>query len=208
MWGAVAEAGAAHWICVARRATQVPFGIEAGGRALNSDGELDRFLAGVERRALRMAEFAIGDRDQALDLVQDAMMRLAGRYADRPAAQWPPLFHRILQNRIRDWRRRERLRRRLHAWWDGSPGGDPDEAQGDPMDCLPDPREATPLKEITRAGAIAALGPIIRGAPTASAPRGGAMESPHSCTARAGPRAVPALARVEPRAACTDPPAL
>jgi len=114
---------------------------------------------------LRMAEFAVGDRDQALDLVQDAMMRLAGRYADRPAAQWPPLFHRILQNRIRDWRRRERLRRRLHAWGDGSPGGDPDEAQGDPMDRLPDPRDATPLEEIARAGAITALEHALRALP-------------------------------------------
>ena len=77
---------------------------------------LDGFLAGVERRALRMAEIATGSRDEALDIVQDAMMQLARRYASRPAAEWPPLFYRILDNRIHDWQRNQSLRRRLFGF--------------------------------------------------------------------------------------------
>lgn len=77
---------------------------------------LEGFLAAVERRALRMAEIATRDRDEALDLVQDAMLRLVRGYADRPAAEWPPLFHRILTNRIRDWQRGRRLRARVFFW--------------------------------------------------------------------------------------------
>jgi len=77
---------------------------------------LGSFLASVERRALRIAQQATRDRDEALDLVQDAMLRLARRYGSRPSAEWAPLFHRILVNRIRDWQRGRKLRARLFFW--------------------------------------------------------------------------------------------
>ena len=83
---------------------------------------LDSFLAGVERRAFRRARLATRDPDEALDLVQDAMLRLARSYATRPAAEWPALFQRILVNRIRDWQRRQVLRRRLLFWRPESDG--------------------------------------------------------------------------------------
>ncbi|RMG50912.1 MAG: RNA polymerase sigma factor [Gammaproteobacteria bacterium] len=75
---------------------------------------MERFLSEIERRALVMAELATGDREEALDIVQDAMFAFARRYASRPREEWPPLFHRILQNRIRDWYRRRHSRGR---WW-------------------------------------------------------------------------------------------
>ena len=77
---------------------------------------LDRFLAGVERRALRMAEIATRSRDDALDIVQEAMLKLVQRYADYPPSDWPPLFHRILQSRISDWRRRRRVVGQWCVW--------------------------------------------------------------------------------------------
>jgi RNA polymerase sigma-70 factor (ECF subfamily) len=92
--------------------------------------ELDRFLASVERRAFRMAVLATRDRDDALDLVQDAMTALVERYAARPPVEWPPLFHRILQNRIRDWARRRAWRDRFRAWLGRDEGSD------DPIDAL------------------------------------------------------------------------
>ncbi|MEM7255618.1 MAG: RNA polymerase sigma factor [Pseudomonadota bacterium] len=77
---------------------------------------LDDFLADVELRAFRIARFALKSDDDALDVVQEAMMRLAERYADRPPTEWPPLFHRILQSKIFDWHRRESVRGRWRAW--------------------------------------------------------------------------------------------
>ena len=54
--------------------------------------------------------FAIRNEETALDIVQDAMMRLAEKYGDRPTAEWPMLFQRILQNAIRDCYRRSKVR--------------------------------------------------------------------------------------------------
>lgn len=74
---------------------------------------LDEFLKGVEKRAYRTAVFAVRDEGLALDIVQEAMFRLADRYGDHPATQWPLLFARILQNAITDAHRRLKVRK---AW--------------------------------------------------------------------------------------------
>jgi RNA polymerase sigma-70 factor (ECF subfamily) len=72
--------------------------------------ELSAFLASVERRAFKQAQFAVRDADGALDIVQDAMLKLAENYGDRPAAELPLLFTRILQNTIHDFFRRSKVR--------------------------------------------------------------------------------------------------
>lgn len=72
--------------------------------------ELAEFLASVERRAFKQAVFAVRDDDTALDIVQDAMIKLSENYGDRPAAELPPLFTRILQNTLHDHFRRQKVR--------------------------------------------------------------------------------------------------
>lgn len=72
--------------------------------------ELSEFLAGVERRAFKQALFAVHDDDHALDIVQDAMLKLSEKYGDKPAVELPMLFQRILQNTIRDFYRRQKVR--------------------------------------------------------------------------------------------------
>jgi len=80
------------------------------GAALATSKEMSDFLASVERRAFKQAVFAVHDEQAALDIVQDAMMRLAEKYPDRPSTELPLLFQRILQNAIRDHFRRQKVR--------------------------------------------------------------------------------------------------
>jgi RNA polymerase sigma-70 factor (ECF subfamily) len=115
---------------------------------------MDRFLAGVERRALRMAELAVGNRDDALDLVQDAMIALVKNYSTRPEADWAPLFHRILQSRIRDFYRRSKVRNRLFAWLGRANDADED---GDPIAEFADPKDARPEHTLAGRAAIEQL---------------------------------------------------
>ena len=77
---------------------------------LASPQQLSSFLESVERRAFKQAMFAVRDEEAALDIVQDAMLKLAEKYGDRPDEEFPILFQRILQNTIRDYYRRSKVR--------------------------------------------------------------------------------------------------
>jgi RNA polymerase sigma-70 factor (ECF subfamily) len=112
-----------------------------GAKTLERERQLNQFLAEVERRALRIAEIAVRDRDEALDLVQEAMIKLARNYADRPGEEWTPLFYRILQNGVRDWHRRQKVRNRVMVWFGR---GKKDEDEYDIVANTPDPAGRAP----------------------------------------------------------------
>lgn len=121
--------------------------------ALDGIRVMERFLAEVERRALRIAILSVGDRDDALDIVQDAMFKLVRRYGDRPSEEWRPLFFRILANRITDQQRRRTVRQRVIAWL----APRPDDEDHDPIAELPDPNPVAPDEALGRADAMTAL---------------------------------------------------
>ena len=124
-----------------------------GTRALQREQQLNRFLAEVERRALRIAEIAVRDRDDALDLVQDAMIKLARKYGDRDSAEWTPLFYRILQNGVRDWHRRQAVRNRVMVWFGRASQDD----EYDAVAAAPDPIGRTPDEELGNSEAMDSL---------------------------------------------------
>jgi RNA polymerase sigma-70 factor (ECF subfamily) len=80
---------------------------------LATDKELADFLKSVEKRAWKRAVYAVRDEDAALDIVQDAMIRLSEKYVDRPAAELPLLFQRIVSNATMDWFRRQKVRNQV-----------------------------------------------------------------------------------------------
>jgi RNA polymerase sigma-70 factor (ECF subfamily) len=97
--------------------------------------ELSDFLAQVERRAFKQAAYAVRDDHAALDIVQDAMMRLAEKYGTRPATEFPMLFQRILQNAILDHFRRNKVRNLWTTLFSPFSSGD-DEEEYDLLETL------------------------------------------------------------------------
>ena len=110
---------------------------QARGEKLSTPAELSQFLSSVERRAYKHAVFAVRDNHTALDIVQDAMLKLAENYGDKPAGELPLLFQRILQNTIRDHYRRQKVRT---AWTTLFSSLQPKhgEEEFDPLDVLED----------------------------------------------------------------------
>ena len=102
---------------------------------------LEAFLAGIDARAFRFAEIALRNRDDALDAVQDAMMKMLG-YRDRAASEWTPLFWSILRNRIIDLQRRGLFRLRWLV-----PGSNDDGEPIDWADDSPDPSRNNDSRE-------------------------------------------------------------
>lgn len=123
---------------------------------LDSSRELEAFLASVERSAFHIARLATRDGDEALDIVQDAMIKLVGKYASRPEAEWKPLFYRILNNRVNDWHRRRAVRNRVMVLLPGRRDDDRDVVAE-----APDPHGRTPLEQLGTDDAMSALGEAV-----------------------------------------------
>jgi RNA polymerase sigma-70 factor (ECF subfamily) len=131
---------------------------------MNNAAALNKFLAGVERRAFRMARFAVSDTDEALDIVQDAMLTLAQKYASKPEAEWPPLFFRILRNRITDHHRRRTIRAGIFSLFTSH--GDADEGRPAPEEQVADVRHAEPEYRAQLDGSTQRLTAALEALPT------------------------------------------
>lgn len=123
---------------------------------------LHNFLGEVEKRAFRLARIATNDTDEALDIVQDAMFKLVQKYGDREQGEWPPLFHTILQSRIRDWYRRNRVRRGIFALM---PGNWQDESGVDPIQQAKDRHGQEPARQLQGEQSMEALDQALHALP-------------------------------------------
>lgn len=82
---------------------------------LATEQELSDFLREVEKRAFKRSLYHVRNEEAALDIVQDAMLKLAEHYGDKPPNELPMLFQRILSNCTLDWFRRQKTRNALFS---------------------------------------------------------------------------------------------
>ncbi|MBK8073721.1 MAG: RNA polymerase sigma factor [Ramlibacter sp.] len=100
-----------------------------------SEQELSDFLKSIEKRAFKRAVFQVRDDEAALDIVQDSMLKLSIHYGDKPAAELPLLFHRILANTTLDWFRRRKTHNAVFSNMGDFDSGD-DEGDFDLLETL------------------------------------------------------------------------
>jgi RNA polymerase sigma-70 factor, ECF subfamily len=103
----------------------------------DSGQSTEDFLASIERRTFRMAHISTGNSEDALDIVQDTMFTWVRKYSEKPQEEWRPLFFRILQNKIRDWHRRNTIRKRWRIWF--APHSDHEGPIESPLENVADP---------------------------------------------------------------------
>ncbi|GJL77370.1 MAG: RNA polymerase sigma factor [Nitrospinaceae bacterium] len=130
----------------------------------DSGRDLEAFLASIERRAFRMAQISTGNSEDALDIVQDTMFIWVRKYSQKPEEEWRPLFFRILQNKIRDWHRRNMIRKRWRIWFQP---GEESEGEGfdNPLENFADSDKSSPENKIILGHSLKALESSLRRLP-------------------------------------------
>jgi len=156
--------GAARAVCYHSREPRA----RAPENTLATPKELSDFLASVERRAFKQCVYAVHEEQAALDCVQDSMMKLAEKYAQRPPEELPLLFQRILQNTIRDHFRRSKVRSTWTTLLSNfGVGGDDDDV--DPLDTLEVEDlanvPASPAAQLEQAQVMAAIEEAVKALP-------------------------------------------
>jgi RNA polymerase sigma-70 factor, ECF subfamily len=128
--------------------------------------ELSDFLREVERRAFKQTVYAVRDEHAALDIVQDAMLKLAEKYANNPVTEYPMLFQRILQNTMRDFWRRQKVRNLWTTLLSSFGAGKDGEEDHDPLDTIDVEDESdNPVVQLERSQTIAIIEKAIEKLP-------------------------------------------
>jgi RNA polymerase sigma-70 factor, ECF subfamily len=129
-----------------------------------SEKTMEVFLKSVEKKAFRIIEIATGGADDTLDILQESMMAFVRRYSAKDESEWRPLFYKVVQNKIKDWLRKEKLKR-LFFFSMPAHYQEESEIMPDPIDTAPDLQTANPLTDAKTSQAIARLHIVLKNLP-------------------------------------------
>ena len=125
---------------------------------------MEEFLKSVEKNAFRMIQIATGGSDDALDILQDSMMAFVRNYSKKNELEWKPLFYKVVQNKIRDWFRKEKLKRLFFACVPGRRSHDSENLHN-PIESVRDKKVIDPLTGIKTSQAMERLHDVLNQLP-------------------------------------------
>lgn len=108
----------------------------------NTRQQLDQFLARFETEAYKVSLIVTQNREDALEVVQDSMLKLVQKYSHKSVAEWRLLFFRILQNKLRDYQRRQQVKKFFHF------ASSKTEHEPDPVEQITDPAPSSPENKL------------------------------------------------------------
>ena len=124
---------------------------------------MEEFLKSVEKKAFRMIQIATGHTDGAMDLLQDSMMSFVRKYSNKSESEWKPLFYRVVQNRIRDWYRREKVKKLFFIPISGKRDGQ--DKEPDPFESIADHKGIDSLTTLKTSQAMEKLNDVLKQLP-------------------------------------------
>ncbi len=127
--------------------------------------QLNTFLEQAEQRAFQMALYATKNTDDALDIVQDAMMILTKKYSHKAPNEWGPLFHTITQNKILDWHRRQNVHKKWRSFLPFSNKDEDNDTYENPIENAPELKNIKPDDKLTQERAMASLSNAVKNLP-------------------------------------------
>jgi RNA polymerase sigma-70 factor (ECF subfamily) len=90
---------------------------QSQAESLDCNEQLNRFFIEHEKKAYTLAFMSLKNQDDALDVLQDVMIKFVEKYKHKQYQVWAPLFYRMVQNRITDFHRKKTQKNKYFSFF-------------------------------------------------------------------------------------------
>ena len=130
----------------------------ASEESMDLTEQLNHFFVAHEKKAYAIAVMSLKHPDDALDVVQDVMIKFVEKYKNKKYELWTPLFYRMIQNRITDFHRKNTQHKKFFGFFTKE-----DEA---PLENITDEHYVTAIDQIDTDMKIENLQQALKSLPT------------------------------------------
>jgi RNA polymerase sigma-70 factor (ECF subfamily) len=126
-------------------------------KSMDLNDQLNQFIISHEKKAYSIAFMSLRHQEDALDVIQDVMIKFVVKYKNKNKDLWAPLFYRMLHNRITDIHRANTKKKKYFIFFDKS--------EDDIFENITDTSELAILDQIDNAMKIENLQEVLNSLP-------------------------------------------